>query len=230
MAQKLQRIGAVARSTATVSEAVRREVIAQRLPSHDWPDRELRITAIDIGTGELVSLRPGVGSRAGRRGRRQLRGAGRVAAGDDRRAAIHGRRCRQHDELEAGRRLRHRRRVGAVRQVGAVAVRSRPGRRGRRLRRPLAGGVRRRRIVERRSARTRWTRACREPSARAGRAQGRRVAAEVAEFLAASVYQASRASMACAANSWPMSMTSAARWNSRLRQTVRGTSISRSGG
>jgi NTE family protein len=55
-AQRLQRIGAVARSTATVSEAVRREVIAQRLPSHHWPDRELRITAIDIGTGELVGF------------------------------------------------------------------------------------------------------------------------------------------------------------------------------
>lgn len=55
-AQKLQRIGEVARSTATVSEAVRREVIAQRLPNHDWPDRELRITAIDIGTGELVAF------------------------------------------------------------------------------------------------------------------------------------------------------------------------------
>jgi NTE family protein len=55
-AQKLQRIGEVARSTATVSEAVRRDVIAQRLPNHDWPDRDLRITAIDIGTGELVTF------------------------------------------------------------------------------------------------------------------------------------------------------------------------------
>ena len=40
----------------TVSESVRREVIAQRLPSHGWPDRDLRITAIDIGTGELVAF------------------------------------------------------------------------------------------------------------------------------------------------------------------------------
>jgi NTE family protein len=54
--QKLQRIGAVAQSTATVTESVRREVIAQRLPSHDWPDRDMRITAIDIGTGELVAF------------------------------------------------------------------------------------------------------------------------------------------------------------------------------
>ena len=53
-AEKLQKIGAVALSTQTVTEAVRRNVIAQRLPSHDWPDRVLRISAIDTATGELV--------------------------------------------------------------------------------------------------------------------------------------------------------------------------------
>jgi NTE family protein len=52
--QKRQRIGAVALATETVAEPVRRYVIAQRLPTHSWPDRELRITAIDIATGELV--------------------------------------------------------------------------------------------------------------------------------------------------------------------------------
>lgn len=52
--QQMQRIGAVALATATVPEPVRRDVIAQRLPSHDWPDRELRLTAIDTATGELV--------------------------------------------------------------------------------------------------------------------------------------------------------------------------------
>jgi len=52
--EKLRRIGAVAASTPSVPESVRRRVIEQRLPSHDWPDRDLRITAIDIGTGELV--------------------------------------------------------------------------------------------------------------------------------------------------------------------------------
>ncbi len=52
--EKLQRIGAVAAGTPTVAEPVRRRVIEHRLPSHDWPDRDLRITAIDIGTGELV--------------------------------------------------------------------------------------------------------------------------------------------------------------------------------
>ncbi|SPM35340.1 Predicted acylesterase/phospholipase RssA, containd patatin domain [Mycobacterium rhizamassiliense] len=52
--QQMQRIGAVALTTATVAEPVRRGVIAQRLPAHDWPRRTLRITAIDTATGELV--------------------------------------------------------------------------------------------------------------------------------------------------------------------------------
>jgi NTE family protein len=55
-AEKLQNIGAVALSTQTVTEAVRRNVIAERLPSHDWPDRVLRISAIDTTTGELVTF------------------------------------------------------------------------------------------------------------------------------------------------------------------------------
>lgn len=58
---RLQRIGAIALAADTVSESVRREVIAQRLPSHRWPDRELRVTAIDIATGELVVLTAGSG-------------------------------------------------------------------------------------------------------------------------------------------------------------------------
>lgn len=55
-AQKLQRIGAVALATETVPESVRRKVIEARLPSHEWPDRELRISAIDIATGEVVAF------------------------------------------------------------------------------------------------------------------------------------------------------------------------------
>jgi NTE family protein len=54
VAQKRQRIGAVALETDTVAEAVRREVIAHRLPSHVWPERALRVAAIDVATGELV--------------------------------------------------------------------------------------------------------------------------------------------------------------------------------
>ena len=52
--QQRQRIGAVALATDTISESLRRNVIAQRLPSHTWPDRTLRVTAIDAATGELV--------------------------------------------------------------------------------------------------------------------------------------------------------------------------------
>jgi NTE family protein len=52
--QQRQRIGAVALAAETVAEPVRRCVIAQRLPTHAWPDRVLRVTAIDIATGELV--------------------------------------------------------------------------------------------------------------------------------------------------------------------------------
>jgi NTE family protein len=51
---QMQRIGAVALATETVPEPVRRRVIAQRLPAHDWPDRVLRLTAIDVASGELV--------------------------------------------------------------------------------------------------------------------------------------------------------------------------------
>ena len=53
-AEKLQQIGAVAAESGTVPEQVRRKVIARRLPSHQWPQRALRITGIDIATGELV--------------------------------------------------------------------------------------------------------------------------------------------------------------------------------
>ena len=56
--ERLRRIGAIALATDTVPEAVRREVIAHRLPSHDWPDRDLRITAIPVDTGELVVFTP----------------------------------------------------------------------------------------------------------------------------------------------------------------------------
>ncbi|OBA57493.1 patatin [Mycobacterium sp. 1100029.7] len=59
--QQMQRIGAIALGTDTVAEAVRRRVIEQRLPSHDWPARVLRITAIDTATGDLVIFDAGSG-------------------------------------------------------------------------------------------------------------------------------------------------------------------------
>ncbi|OBA80634.1 patatin [Mycobacterium sp. 1164966.3] len=52
--RRMQQIGSVALTTETVPEPVRRQVIEQRLPSHEWPDRVLRITAIDAASGELV--------------------------------------------------------------------------------------------------------------------------------------------------------------------------------
>lgn len=48
-----RRIGEIALTTPAVDEAVRRKVIADRLANHDWPQRDLRITAVDTGTGEL---------------------------------------------------------------------------------------------------------------------------------------------------------------------------------
>ncbi|KQH78602.1 patatin [Mycobacterium gordonae] len=51
---RLKRIGGVALAVDTVPESVRREVIAARLPSHEWPERAVRLVAVDTGTGELV--------------------------------------------------------------------------------------------------------------------------------------------------------------------------------
>jgi NTE family protein len=49
----LRRIGAYALAARTVPEAARRAVMESRLPVHDWPERALRLTAIDAETGEL---------------------------------------------------------------------------------------------------------------------------------------------------------------------------------
>ena len=54
MRQKLKHIGRVAVEADTVAAPVRRKVIAARLPAHHWPDRTLRVTAVDTTTGELV--------------------------------------------------------------------------------------------------------------------------------------------------------------------------------
>lgn len=53
-AEQLQRLGKVAAAAETVEPAVRRNIIERRLPSHEWPDHDLRITGVDIDTGELV--------------------------------------------------------------------------------------------------------------------------------------------------------------------------------
>lgn len=49
----MRRIGAYALAAQTVPEAARRAVIESRLPVHSWPERALRLTAIDTDTGEL---------------------------------------------------------------------------------------------------------------------------------------------------------------------------------
>ena len=46
------RLGQAAIKAITVPESVRRAVIAQRLPSHSWPERRLLITAVDAETGD----------------------------------------------------------------------------------------------------------------------------------------------------------------------------------
>jgi NTE family protein len=46
-----RRIGAFALAASTVPEAARREVVAARLASHEWPVRRLQIVAVDTATG-----------------------------------------------------------------------------------------------------------------------------------------------------------------------------------
>jgi NTE family protein len=48
----LRRIGALAVGATTVSEVERRRVIASRLPADDWPEKRLRIAAVDAQSGE----------------------------------------------------------------------------------------------------------------------------------------------------------------------------------
>jgi NTE family protein len=51
--QGLRKLGALAAAAKTEPAAARRTVIEQRLPSHAWPDRDLRIPAVDVDSGEL---------------------------------------------------------------------------------------------------------------------------------------------------------------------------------
>src|SRR6185312_16795163 len=52
--ERLRAIGTQAVSAPTVSEEVRRAVIAKRLPSHEWPSAPLAVTAIDVESGARV--------------------------------------------------------------------------------------------------------------------------------------------------------------------------------
>jgi NTE family protein len=51
--EALRLVGAWALATHTVPEAARRTVVESRLPSHQWPRRRIRLTAIDCATGQL---------------------------------------------------------------------------------------------------------------------------------------------------------------------------------
>jgi len=51
-AELTRKVGQWALRAPTVTEAERRSVVAARLPTHAWPDRLLRITAVDTETGE----------------------------------------------------------------------------------------------------------------------------------------------------------------------------------
>lgn len=48
-----QALGEYSLRAKTVAEPVRRAVIERRLPEHRWPDRDLRITAVDAFSGEF---------------------------------------------------------------------------------------------------------------------------------------------------------------------------------
>jgi NTE family protein len=49
-----RRIGRLALETPSVDETVRLDVIRTRLADTDWPQRELKITAVEVGSGEFV--------------------------------------------------------------------------------------------------------------------------------------------------------------------------------
>jgi NTE family protein len=52
--ERIRQIGKWALGASTPAEAERRSVVAARLPSHAWPDTDLRITAVDAHSGEIT--------------------------------------------------------------------------------------------------------------------------------------------------------------------------------
>lgn len=182
--QKLQRIGEVALNTPTVDESVRREVIAARLPSHRWPDRALRISAIDIATGELVGFDRDSGVELV-----DAVAASCAVPGAWPPATIDGRRY-----MDGGVGSSVNMELAADCDAAVVLVPS-----GRSVPSPFGDGGTADEIEKFTGAAlaifadddaleafgaNALDPACRVPSARAGRAQGRQVAAEIAAFLA----------------------------------------------
>jgi NTE family protein len=60
-AAQLRGFGQFALQAQTVPEAERRAVIEGRLPSHEWPARPVRLTAVDCESGELTVFDAGSG-------------------------------------------------------------------------------------------------------------------------------------------------------------------------
>jgi len=58
---KLARVGRVARASHEPGSIDREGVIRARLPVHAWPDRDLRITAVDAESGEFTVFTPASG-------------------------------------------------------------------------------------------------------------------------------------------------------------------------
>jgi NTE family protein len=52
LAQVRRDVGELALAARTVPEPVRREVIANRLPRHEWPEADIALVAVDTATGE----------------------------------------------------------------------------------------------------------------------------------------------------------------------------------
>jgi NTE family protein len=59
--EQLRQFGVFALAAKTVPEADRRAVIASRLPSHDWPSRDIRLVAVDCETGSIAVFTPASG-------------------------------------------------------------------------------------------------------------------------------------------------------------------------
>jgi NTE family protein len=181
--QMLRAVGELALGTQTVPESQRHAAIAARLPVPDWPDRDLRIPAIDAASGELTVFSrdsgvalvdavaascavPGVWPPVTIGDRRYIDGGTRsstnadLAAGTDRILVVVPSLADQPDPL---RRLDEE--IEALRPTSVLAV-----------------------YADARSAAAFGTNplspATRGPSARAGRAVGHSRAAEVADFWA----------------------------------------------
>jgi NTE family protein len=54
--ERRAQVGALALGTDTVTEAVRRAVIAARLPSHEWPAHRLVVTTVDAHSGRFTTF------------------------------------------------------------------------------------------------------------------------------------------------------------------------------